>query len=272
MTAAGSVAVRFIAWLLACHGVALRARRAQPARRRTKSSRTFACRPASSSRSTPTSTRLRARWRLGQNGTSVRRHAQRQGLRGQRQARLRQQRRTSHVIARQAQSCRTASRFATARCTSPRSIASLRYDAIESSLDNVAGAESRARRFAEGSASRLEVHCLRSRRQAVRADRRALQRLQRAEATASITRMNAGWLGPRGVRARRSQHRRLHLASANAGAVVHGQWTRLARRRSAPPCELNVAPRARTRFRISVLSRPDIKDPDFGTARRMQPR
>ena len=57
----------------------------------------------------------------------------------------------------------------------------LRYDAIEPSLDKRAAPESRARRSAEGSASRLEVHRVWTRRQAVRADRRALQRLQRAE-------------------------------------------------------------------------------------------
>ena len=72
-----------------------------------------------------------------------------------------------------------------------------------------------------------------------------------------------GRLRPRSLRARRAQHRRLHLASGTKQLwfTDNGRdWLG----EDAPPCELNVAPRAGLDFGFPYCHGKDIKDPEFG--------
>ena len=139
-----------------------------------------------------------------------------------------------------------------------RSAASPRYDDIERKLDAPPKPVVVNDTFSDRAASRLEVHRLRPRRQALRAGRRAVQRLRRrTTALRDITRMNAGRQQAsrsfaRGVR----NTRRLRLASGDEGALVHRQRPRHAgRRHAARRAEPRAA--ARAALRLSVLPAGD---------------
>ena len=94
----------------------------------------------------------------------------------------------------------------------------------------------RERHAAQGHPPRAEVHRVRSRRPPLRAGRRAVQHLRQGKGRSPVrvdSPDEAGWIGPRGVRSRCAQHRRLRLASAHARDVVHRQRPRQPRRRRA---------------------------------------
>ncbi len=100
-----------------------------------------------------------------------------------------------------------------------------------------------------------QVHRLRSRRQAVRSGRCALQCLRaRARPLRSHHANESRRQRCRGLRARPAQHGRFRLGPANEGTVVHRQRPRHARRRLAAR---HAEPRAacRTAVRLSVLPR-----------------
>ncbi len=105
--------------------------------------------------------------------------------------------------------------------------------------------------------ARWPVHRLRTRRQALRSGRRAVQRLRaRPRSLREHPAHERGWQRCGGIRPRGAQHGRLRLGSAHPRAVVHGQRPRHAGRR--PP-----ARRAQSRaaggpaLRLSVLPRRD---------------
>ena len=200
---------------------------------------------------------------------AVRRHSRtrRQGLRSERHA---GRRRASRPCARSPTSStrRTASHSATARCTSPRSIACCA--STTSKPRSTSAPQPKVvrddlpkdghhgwRYIAFGPDGKLYLP-----------DRRAVQRLQRAE----VRRDHAherGRLRPRSVRARRAQHRRLHLASDDQGALVHRQRPRLARRGcAAVRAERRAARRAR--LRLPVLPRQGHQGSGVRPARRLR--
>ncbi len=97
-----------------------------------------------------------------------------------------------------------------------------------------AGTRRRQRSFPERNTPRLEIHRLRSRRQALRSSRRAMQHLRtRSRSLREYHAHEPGRVGARGVRARRAQYRGLRLGSAQRRVMVHRQRPRHARRRSS---------------------------------------
>ena len=134
----------------------------------------------------------------------------------------------------------------------------LRFDDIERAARRSAAAGRRLRRLSDRRPSRLEVHRVRSRRQAVRAGRRAVQHLRaRPRPLREHHAHECRRLGPRDVRARHPQH-----ASASTGIRrTRELWfTDNGRDKlgdDVPPDTLNHAPKAGARFRLSVLPRGD---------------
>ena len=87
---------------------------------------------------------------------------------------------------------------------------------------------------------------------------------------AIITRMNPDGSGLRDRRARRAQHGRLRLASADAGAVVHRQRARHAGRRRRRPTSSTASPRAGVHFGYPVLPRRHDRRPASSAQRAVQ--
>ena len=128
----------------------------------------------------------------------------------------------------------------------------LRFDGIDDRLAHPPAPAVVTDKLPERAASRLEIHRLRARRRALRAGRRAVQRLRAERAPRRDPAHEARRQRPRDVGARRAQQRRLRLEPGRQDALVHRERPRHARRRPARRRAQSRHPR-RPALRLPVL-------------------